>query len=627
MKKIKISLLTFLATVLGSCANFLDIVPDNVATLENAFTMRNTAERYLFTCYSWLPNHGSLTNDPSSFAGGEMWTIYPYVTIEAFRLARGEQGIVSPLLNYWDGLVGGKGMFKGIRDCNVLLENIHSVPDMQADEKLRWEAEAKFLKAYYHFWLLRMYGPIPLIKENLPINSGLEEVRIRRQPVDEGFAYIVELLDEAIPLLPREISNTASELGRITAPAAMAIKAQILLYAASPLFNGNKDYANFKDSQGNPFFDQTYQVEKWKKAADACREAIEAAHAAGHRLYYFQPGFGQLLTDTTITQMSIRNSVCDRWNPEILWANSNSLPNQPRLTPRTWDPSRSISATNGRYGPTLGLVNLYYSKNGVPIEEDKEWDYAGRFDLKVGTKADKYNIKEGYTTAALHFDREDRFYAGIGFDGGIWYGQGRFDDNNTFFIEGKAGQAASVLLADAHSPTGYWAKKLIHFQNVIEVSSYSVVWYTWPIIRLSDLYLMYAEARNESGGPDAETYQYIDLVRARAALPGVEEAWSTYSVKSSKHLTKEGLREIIQQERQIELAMEGHRFWDLKRWKTAMTELNKPVSGWDIRQKEALAYYRESVIFKPEFKQKDYFFPIRENSLIENRNLVQNPGW
>src|SRR5213076_420636 len=98
---------------------------------------------------------------------------------------------------YWDGEQLGQPIFKAIRRCNIFLENIDRPKDLPQFERNRWIAEVKFLKAYYHFYMLRMYGPIPLIKQNLPIDAGTDEVRVKRAPVDEAFAYIVLLLDEA----------------------------------------------------------------------------------------------------------------------------------------------------------------------------------------------------------------------------------------------------------------------------------------------------------------------------------------------------------------------------------------------------------------------------------------------
>ncbi|HEY9560533.1 MAG TPA: RagB/SusD family nutrient uptake outer membrane protein, partial [Anseongella sp.] len=181
-----------------SACNYLDVVPDNVATVEYAFRMRSQAEKYLFTCYSYLPKYGNWGNNPGLLTGDEIWLFFPYQTApnvsrppDVWEVARGNQNILSPYLDYWDGGNGGRSMFEAIRDCNTFLENIHSVPDMEEPEKKRWIAEVKFLKAYYHWFLFRMYGPIPIMDKNFPISSTPEQVQVYREPVDSVVNYIV----------------------------------------------------------------------------------------------------------------------------------------------------------------------------------------------------------------------------------------------------------------------------------------------------------------------------------------------------------------------------------------------------------------------------------------------------
>lgn len=625
MKKYKI--IFIVAFLLGqtSCSDYLDIVPDNVATIENAFTLRSTAERYLFTCYSYLPNQGSIPSSPS-LLGSEIWPLYVHNAVSA-QFVRGEQGVVSPLMNNWDGLNGGIDLYEGIRNCNIFLERIHEVPDMEEEEILKWEAEVKFLKAYYHFLLMRMYGPIPVIRENLSIDAGLEEVRVSREPVDVVVDYIVQLLDEATPYLPSVITDEANELGRITEPIALSVKALVLVTAASPLFNGNSDYANLTDPEHGPLFNPTEDPEKWKRAMDATKAAIDACHEAGMSLYRYEPGVGQNLSDTTVTKMSIRNAITEKFNPEIIWTFTGVVATQTALTPNSWDPDRIHDGMQGRYGPPINFVELFYTDNGVPIDEDREWNYQDRYDLKMAGEEDRFNIKEGYETAAMHFNRENRFYASTGFDGGIWYGQGKFDDNDTWYLNGKAGGFTGRSIANRFTPTGYWPKKLINPLNVVGVSNYSVISYYWPNMRLADLYLLFAEAANEYLGPNTESFEYINRVRDRAGLPTVQNAWTQFSRNPGKFESKEGLREIIHQERQIELAYESKRYWDLLRWKKAQSVLNEPIMGWDVSQTTSDLFYRETLIFDRTFNQRDYLQPIREYNMIRNPKLIQNPGW
>lgn len=196
-----------------------------------------------------------------------------------------------------------------------------------------------------------------------------------------------------------------------------------------------------------------------------------------------------------------------------------------------------------------------------------------------------------------------------------------------FYVQAKFGQP-DAFQTDRGTVTGYFIKKLIHFENVVGAgTSYSVNNYPWPIMRLSDLYLLYAEALNEESGPGPKAYEYIDLVRQRAGLPPLDSAWTTYSINPDEYTTQNGLRKIIHQERLIELAFEGQRLWDLRRWKEAASVLNAPIKGWDSQQKEASAYYRPIVIFNQTFGSKDYFWPIRDANITSDQNLVQNLGW
>ena len=623
----KIFLFFAIPAVISSC-NYLDVVPDNVATIENAFTLRSAARKYLYTCYSYMPQHGTLTTNPS-YVGYEMWPLDFYRN-NVLEFIQGNQNVSSPLLNFWEGLNSGGDMFQAIRDCNIFLENIQNVPDMPQGERDQWAAEVKVLKAYYHYYLILNYGPIPLIRENLPIDATIDEVRLRREPVDVCFDYVESLINEALPHLTNLPYQQVDRpnYGRITYTIAAALKAKMMATAASPLFNGNPDYANYIDPELGPLFNPTYSPEKWVKAMNAAKEAIDAAEGIGMALYTFEQGRAENLSDNTLTKMSIREAFASRdINGEVIWSNTNSYALQSALTPRSWNPAIISSSTYGSHGPTLNIAQMFYTDKGLPIDQDRTWDYNNRFDIKVGDEAHKYNIAEGYETVALHFNREPRFYANVGFDGGIWYGQGKYDDNDSWHLEIRATRYTAVHTTDYYSPTGYYPKKVINYQNYLEGSTYYVTSYLFPIVRLADIYLLYAEAANEVNGPGPESFEYLNRIRERAGIPTVQESWDNYSTFPGKYNTKEGLREIIHQERRIELNNESQVYWDLLRWKTAERVLSEPIQGWDISGKEPEEFYQPTLIFQRQFRKRDYFTPIREYELQRNQNLMQSPGW
>lgn len=619
-----------LVLFLTSCKDYLDIVPDNVATIDNAFTNRNEAEKFLFTCYSYLPQESHVHENPALLAGDELWTYWPITGLSRLpsfpqEIARGNQGIVDPYLNYWDGNQTGKPLFRAIRDCNIFLEKIDQVVDLDPFMKTRWIGEVEFLKAYYHFYLMRMYGPIPIVENNLPISASKEEVRVYRKPVEEVTHYIVSLIDSAAKKLPDKIQNRATELGHITRPIALAIKARVLVNAASPLFNGNPDYINMTNNDGTELFKKDVDPSKWEKALLACKEAITACEEADIKLYTFS----NLLVDVSERQrleMSLRNSFSEPWNEEVIWGFSNSIGSEIQLQamPRLNPAYPSNETTLGQIAPTMAIAESFYTRNGLPIKEDKTWNYEERYTLRVADSSEIDYLQQGYTTANLHFYREPRFYSSLAFDGSLWY-----MENGIWPVQAKSGQAQSRKSAFGYTITGYFPKKLVNWKFVIQSGqAVSQEEYPWPIIRLADLYLLHAEAANEVYGPSEETFKYLNKVRERAGIPSVQESWTSFARTPSKFNNKDGLREIIHQERNVELAFEGHRFWDLRRWKKAAEELNKPIYGWDIEQESAENYYRAKLIYNQRFTApRDYLWPIKEHTLVVNPNLVQNPGW
>ncbi|MBS1565858.1 MAG: RagB/SusD family nutrient uptake outer membrane protein [Bacteroidetes bacterium] len=639
------SMLIVMADV--SCKKaFLDVVPDNVATVDNAFASKTEAEKYLFTCYSYLPYEEDPTYNPGLTASDETWIEDNEIHIRSTnvaQLSRGGQNTSDPIANYWDGTrdgalnSNGNGMFRAIRDCNVFLDNISDlskVPDLDIDTRQRWKGEAKFLKAYYHFVLFRAYGPIPVVDKNIPISAPLSETQVKRQPVDSVVNYISNLLDSAAVTLPASIANIASELGRITRPIALSLKAKLLVYAASPLYNGNSDFGTLQGKDGKSLFNPTYSAAKWQRAATACKAAIDACTAQGISLYTFQVPAGSTLTDTTVKQMSIRNAMSEPWNSELVWGLTHSSMGYNSFLQgiggaaydRTYIQNGGITYGNALMGPTLKMAKMFYSQNGVPIDEDKTLDFSNYAALRVATHGERFNIKEGETTARLNFERESRFYANIGFDRCIWYmaNSPSHSDENTFYLFCRAGEFGQ------NSPipiTTMYMKKLLNWNFDWNTRVY--INYPYPLIRLADLYLLYAEALNESGdAPTADEYTYINLVRARAGLQTVQNAWSQYSNNPTKYTTKAGMRAIIQRERAIELCFEGQRYWDLLRWKTAAQELVGNVTGWDRTAKTSDLFYRELTFYTRRFvAPRDYLWPLADNDLLNNPNLVQNPNW
>lgn len=630
---------------LYSCGDWLDVVPDGIATLDMAFNSRAQAIKYLSTCYSYLPLNGG-SGDPAILGGDEIWTrntthLTNRFSVLGLDISEGRQNATSPVLARWSN------MYLGLRVCNTFLENAHLIPDIQEWEREQWIAEATILKAYYHFCLVQMYGPVPLIRENLPVDVDVYSVKVEREPVDECFRYIVELIDEVSSgnMLPTVSLDPASDLGRITKPIALSLKAKVLVTAASPLYNGNNDQATLRNHDGTQLFNTTYDVEKWEKAVVACREAIDLCHEAGNMLYRF-PDPTNRYTDTIVTDVSLRNSFNLRWNSDIIWANLQmiSIPTSGGMIHATM-PKLNPAYVNSNdlcqwLGMPIKIARMFYTKNGVPLEEDNTRDIGDIYNLRTAQASERLYIRQGRTTVDMHFDREPRFYAWVGFDGAVWFGAGQYNDKDASslrYLAFKMGETDGTQ--GQGNWTGYIPKKFIPYEAQLNaINSISSPSYAWPTMRLSDLYLLYAEAINEAEGPNgansATMFEYIDRVRERAGLKGVKESWNTYT-NNTKYNNQTGMREIIQQERMIELCFEGQRFWDVRRWKTAPNVYATPLQGWNMmvsiidgtEEEVNRIMYQPQLLLEQKFGIRDYFWPIRTSDIEVNPNLVQNIGW
>jgi len=440
---------------------------------------------------------------------------------------------------------------------------------------------------------------------------------------------VVRLLDEAIPNLPPTIMNTITEDGRITQVIALAVKAEVLATQASPLFNGNPDYVSIKDVSGKPLYPASPDASKWQKAADACKAAIDAAQASGAALYQFvaQSGITHM-SDSTKKLMNIQGAVTDSWNIEQIWTLNPGFGYQIQACPRVTSDATTVYDFFSNFSVPMGETELFYTNHGVPISEDISWDYPNRYKVVQGDDANGYYVKKGYSTNKGNLNREERYYADVAFDGSIWFGFGNTDDNNPNYINAVNGPA-SPTDPISYNSTGYWPKKLVPYLTASSNSNFVQKGFSWPFMRLTALWLLYAECLNEANGPTADAYKWIDMVRARADLPGVQQAWSAYSRNPSKPATKEGLRDIIHQERRIELAFEGQAGWDLRRWKELQNLFATPFVGWSVQTqaKTTSAYYNLHTVYQPQFGLKDYLFPIQKYDLLVNSNLVQTPYW
>lgn len=649
---LKFTSILFVLTVSAvSCNNWLDVVPDNdIASVEKAFNLRSTAIRYLSTCYSYMTQEGVPGTDDGMITGDEIWDLVgrgasnmaSRVPNTLFNIARGLQSANRVYGNDFES------MYDGIRCCDILVEHVNDVPDMTRQEKEQWIAEVTFLKAYFHFNLLKKWGPIPIVEQSLPIDSDIETVRVYRDNVDDCFDFILRLLDEAYPNLMPTIPSS-DEYGRITQPICAALKARVATYAASPLFNGNPEEIGLVDNQGRQLFPQKSDEQKlarWKYAMEACARALKVCDSLGMRLYD-TTNIIYPFNDTLRTSLVLRNSVTERYsenggNQEIIWPNTQTSRSSMTMYQRLIQPilnGNSDMLGGWRFfGVPIKVAEQFYTNHGLPIANDRAWEGVDPMTLRSGDKEHAYYIEQDYTTIQLNFDREPRFYAFLGFDGGKWLGQltnynRDLQPGDIFSVECRMGGTHAKSGFETGPVTGYFPKKLIPYQSTWTTGTGNFTSYTfaWPMIRLTDLYLLYAECINEAEGPNGahseDLFKYLNTIRNRAGIPDVATSWETYSNNPSYYKTQNGMRAIIHRERLNEMALESQRFWDLRRWKEAPVEYQKGIYGFHVTGSAPEDYYVKTFIAEQQFGLKDYFWPIPTSYIEVNPNLVQNLGW
>jgi hypothetical protein len=633
-----------------SCADYLDIVPDNTVVLEDYFSRKEMAWNTLAKVYSYLP--ADHTTHSSSWLLGDEWAGPPHMAganqLAGTRIMRGLQNITEPVLGHWGGTGNGKPLYQAIRNTDIFLDYIDMVEDMSDSEKKEWKAQVKFLKAYYHFLLIRQYGPIVLVDKPVPVDAPKEELFLRRSKVEDCFSHVIRLIDEALPDL--RIQTGDSDLGQINKMIALSIKARVLLFRASPFYNGNRGYyEDFLDHDGEPFFPMEYDREKWKDALDAVEEAIEFGEANGYGLYkyegvpyWYDREDWQVRPDTVQKLYDLRMLVVDPWNRELIWGLTAGETQTDLIAHHSniWLPESyetGITKTTGCseqwLSASYAMLERYYTKNGIPQGDDMTFNKTTMFDVVrvPGISDPEYGplrglFEPGAETLQMYMDRELRFYANMGITGGYWRSHAERIPTQ-FYANANGG----FSLEYNYLYTGIGVQKFVHPESK---SGYwmRTVRFPYPLIRMADLYLMKAEIRNEYlDAPDGEVYEAINIVRRRAGVPDVEDAWSNAAVvvprSLNKHLTRDGMRDIILQERSIELAFEGSRFWDMYRHKRAVSEFSTPIMGWYHMGLTADMFFVLAPKQSRRFIEKDYLWPISLKETNVNGNLIQNPGW
>lgn len=596
-----------LAAAVGGC-DFLDVAPTEKATLKDAFQNKDAAKDSLYSCYGYIPDLRDI-GSVSKITADEVITPFTQKIVQHFP--RGTYSPSNPVFPFWNNY------YKGIRHCYVLLNRVASTPELPAAKIKDYKAQAKFMIGYYSWLLSRMYGPI-IVQTALPDLATSVSKFKGRTPYEGTVEFIADMLDKAAKDLPA--TRSGNEYGLATSVAAKGVKARLLLYAASPLFNGggenkNSFYADFKSKDGKQLIPATYDKKKWRKAADALKEAIDAAEAAGHSLYHYNASVDAKYPADPV-EKNLRFTLCDRHEKETIFAVTRSEGQYDFQN--NSEPFNAGTAWNGD-GTTLRFVEYFYTENGLPIDKDPHFDYNDRYSIANGPNG---------TTMLLNLNREPRFNAWVCYHNS-WYA---IKNNGTH----PGGDPDRILCkfrkydncgmqnrSNNYSPTGYLNMKGVHPFAVDETRT--VQQYPWPLLRLGDLYLEYAEALIESEQSFGTAKHYIDKVRTRAGIPTVDDAWNPIGGANDKKT----LRSIVRRERTIELYLENQRFWDLRRWMEADPYLNTKVKGMNIHGVTDADFFKIATVPQERafHSPRNYLMPIPINQVNRDPNMVQNPGY
>lgn len=631
MKKIfyYLTVLVFM-TQLVSC-DYLDIVPDEMAKDEDTYKSHDAIKKFLYSCYGYMPG---VRDWPGTYWLPEEMTA---VSKELFVTFKG--GTYSPAnLSYTSRTWGG--VWNGIRQCYMFLEalDLCHAPELTDELRTEYRAEANFLIAYFHFISLRSYGPTMIMRSKVDVTSTIESWP-ERSSVDEVVEFINAKLDEAIPGLRN--SRSGREYGRFTRPAALALKSRMYLYAASPLYNGNAEmYSNLKSPiDGRHLIAQTPSTDKWEKSAKMSLEAITELEKLGFELYGdLQAGVptDQMPGVPNTVQRRLRYTLLDyESNPEVIWADTRAADYyglQRRSMPR-----RKDNKGNGNMSfpicPTLQTVERFYTVHGLPMEQDKTCKYDERYEYvnaPANLDGNNYGDPVG-KVMQLCINREPRFYAWIAYHNG-WAEVGN-GFNGTDPGNGKAekravsldflkngGQGKHNLTDQQFSISGFGNKKWVHPRG----EGSNAIDYPMCQFRLAELYLNYAEALVELERFD-EAKVYIDKVRTRAGLPGVDEAYKKYGVDPGYPQTLEGMRDIVRRERINEFYLEGHLFFDIRRWKVAEQYCGMPDRGLDMDASTIANFNPIDLYIDRRFHKGQYLMPIPQDEVNKAPQIVQNP--
>ena len=622
MKSNKLIYLFLIACItVVSCKKYLNVVPTELVTQDAVFSNIQNAED------AWAHLYKSLNNNDVQFihGGGTIlgactdecknhWENVPELSFNS-----GAWNATNNSLDIWGSA------YQYIRSANIFLASIDKTPipasrsDYYAPRIPAYKAEARFLRANQYFELFRRYGAVPLVNTVLATTDPAA-TSTSRNTVDEVVKFITSECDAIAEILPVNYGSGSADYGRITKGAALALKARTLLYAASPLFNGNTMYAGVKNTDGTQLFPQAYDNNKWLLAANAAKAVLD-------------------LNAYSLSNPNPSNPV-DNYAQLFFTRNYNEI-----ILPLIISSNRDFEGTympNGRDGNAVNgngkmsvfqeLVDAYEMNNGRPITDAQSgYQTTGYWNGQLWDGVRNTSVSN---ISNMYKNRDPRFYATIFFQYDVWNYTNNARPLKFAWFGNNGGGCDGWPKPGTNCETGYnwrkWADPAVNLKGNGSANR------NFPLIRLAEIYLIYAEAMNEYlSAPNSDVYNAVNAVRSRVSMPGLPII--------AADNTKEGMRKRIQNEKRVEFAFENQRFWDVRRWLIAKTVDNGNMHGMNARptpeelnstgldansEAAGVAVFYKTVVDQTRvFADRHYLMPIPQTEINIDPALVQNYGW
>ncbi|WP_164126666.1 RagB/SusD family nutrient uptake outer membrane protein [Sphingobacterium luzhongxinii] len=606
---IAIAIAAMLAASFTSCKKFLDVSDELAEELdyEKVFSEPDNLRRFHRVVYTGIPNTAEFMRE---LTGTDL--PWPQLTDEIERAQGADFNMVAfnsshTAYGRWDLY------YKLIRQANVFLERAKAIPkqgdaDYVSDEELAsLQVEARFFRAYYHYLLFEQYGPVPIMDYLVDPNSS-SQLDFARNSVDEVVKFVYDELTFCAGALKDPNLTDVNRLGVPTRGTALAVRARLMMYAASPLFNGGYAEAlQVRNPDGKQLFPAKDNA-KWNAALKAMQEFMDYANTGHYELFKVMKPDGSINPDESLYQMFMS------MNKEVIFARTNG--NFGNISSRAgldgWNVPRGVrngNTTTGYMAITQELVDDFLMRDGLTIEESPLYKETG-----FSVAGDDPTGRTDVGTYRMWTNREPRFYRTV------FYNKRKWHVGNEVVAWHRGGNSDNSSGID-NARTGYLMYKRMS-RRVYNLSPNPTSEYRPAIIhRLAEFYLLYAEALNEVNPNDPRILEYVDKVRERAGVPALR------TIKAGIVGDQDAQREAIRREMRVELATEGQRYFDVRRWMLAETDGYKQggaIYGMNVFANEA-GFYQRTKVEDRVFTKAMYLYPIPLTQIQNSKLLVQNP--